>query len=129
MQPLDLEILPGEFAICRIDAHATIPAWASRGAFHVITRTADELSILCPSADVPADIKHEPSWRVLKLRGPFPFTDVGILSSVLTPLADARISILAVSTFDTDYVLVKDAQLDAAVTTLRAAGHRLYERL
>ena len=125
MRAHHVEILPGEFAICRLPASAPLPARAGDSSFLSITRTTDELSIICPAGEIPADAKHERGWRVLKLRGPFPFTETGILASILTPLADAKIGILAVSTFDTDYVLVKAAQLDAAATALREAGHKL----
>jgi len=126
--PLVIQLLPGEFAIARLAADAPVPAWAQSPVFSTATRTADELSLLCPAAQVPADIKHERDWRILKLRGPFNFTETGILSSVLDPLAFSRISILALSTFDTDYVLVKSAQLEDAIRTLRHAEHTV-ERL
>lgn len=123
--PLVIQVLPGEFAIARLPADAPIPAWSDARSFSAVTRTADELSVLCPAAQVPADVKHEAGWRLLKLRGPFNFTETGILSSVLDPLAFSRISILAHSTFDTDYVLVKAAELEAAIRTLRNADHTI----
>lgn len=88
-----------------------------------MVRTADELSIICPAALVPAGITCQPGWRMLKFQGPFAFSATGVLASVLEPLARAQIGILATSTFDTDYVLVPEAQLDAAKTALTAAGH------
>ena len=90
-----------------------------------ITRTADEVSIVCPESVVPDGVIAERGWRVLKLRGPFAFDDVGILASFAAPLAAAGISLFAVSTFDTDYILIKSAALPAALTALRAAGHVL----
>lgn len=123
--PLVIQLLPGEFAIARLPADAPVPAWADAKTFSAVTRTADELSILCPAAQVPADTKHEGGWRILKLRGPFNFTETGILSSVLDPLAFSGISILALSTFDTDYVLVKATELEAAIRTLRHADHTI----
>ncbi|MBI2512314.1 MAG: ACT domain-containing protein [Opitutae bacterium] len=126
--PLVIQLLPGEFAIARLPADAAIPDWVKSPVFSATTRTADELSILCPAALIPPDVKHEAGWRLFKLRGPFAFTETGILSSVLDPLAFSRISILAHSTFDTDYVLVKQAQVDDAVRTLRHANHTV-ERL
>lgn len=126
--PLVIQLLPGEFAIARLPADATIPDWVKSNTFSAATRTADELSILCPAAQIPPDVKHEAGWRLFKLRGPFAFTETGILSSVLDPLAFSRISILAQSTFDTDYVFVKQAQVDDAVRTLRHADHTV-ERL
>lgn len=126
--PLVIQLLPGEFAIARLPADAAIPDWVQSNVFSAATRTADELSILCPAARIPPDVKHEAGWRLLKLRGPFAFTETGILSSVLDPLAFSGISILAQSTFDTDYVFVKQAQVDDAIRTLRHANHTV-ERL
>lgn len=121
--PLTLQLIPGEFAICRLAPTEPVPAWADSATFSSVTRNADELSILCPAAPVPATVKHERGWRLLKLAGPFDFAAVGILASVLTPLAGVRISSLAVATFDTDYILVKADTLDATLRTLESAGH------
>lgn len=131
--PLVLQLIAGEFAVCRLPASEPAPAWAGLGhhklgdggsaVFSSVTRTSDELSIVCPASQVPENVKHEAGWRLLKLQGPFAFTETGILSSVLAPLAAAKISILATATFDTDYVLVKAIHLDAARRALEAAGH------
>lgn len=121
--PLTLQLIHGEFAVCRLPAAAPVPAWADSAVFSSITRTADELSIMCPAAQVPADVKHEAGWRLLKFAGPFDFTETGILASVLAPLAAARIGILATATFDTDYLLVKDTRLAEVRQALEAAGH------
>ncbi len=121
--PLTLQLIPGEFAVCRLPATAPFPAWAGSGVFSSVTRTADELSILCPAAQVPAGTKHESGWRLLKLQGPFAFTETGILAAVLVPLAAAKIGILATATFDTDYVLVKTGRFEEACRVIEAAGH------
>jgi hypothetical protein len=121
--PLTLQLSPGEFAICRLPTDASIPPWAHSAVFSSITRTPDELSIICPATQVPADVKQEAGWRLLKFAGPFAFTETGILASVLAPLAVANISILATATFDTDYLLVKGSQLPDARRVLEAAGH------
>ncbi len=118
-----LQLLAGEFAVCRLASEEPVPAWAGSAVFSSITRTADELSIVCPAVQVPAQVKCERGWRMLKLRGPLPFSATGILHSVLTPLAEARISVFTVSTFDTDYVLVQSAALTPACAALRAYGH------
>ncbi|HEX7631868.1 MAG TPA: ACT domain-containing protein [Lacunisphaera sp.] len=123
--PITLLLLPSEFAVCRLSASEPAPAWAGSTVFSAVTRTADELSIICPAPQVPAAIKHDAGWRVLKFQGPFAFSETGILASVLTPLAAAKISILATATFDTDYLLVKSAQLAEARRALVAAGHRV----
>jgi uncharacterized protein len=122
--PLTLQLIPGEFAACRLPATAPLPPWADSIVFSASTRTADELSIICPTAQIPAGVKHEAGWSLLKFQGPFAFTETGILASVLSPLATAKIGILALSTFDTDYVLVKAAHLAEARRALEAAGHR-----
>jgi hypothetical protein len=94
------------------------------GRFFSITRTADELSIVCQASKVPADIQHEEDWVCLKLEGPFPFSETGILVSFVQPLSDRAIPIFAISTFDTDYVLVKEAWVEKTLEALRDAGHR-----
>ncbi len=85
----------------------------------------DELSVVCPQELVPEDVRSEGGWRALKLEGPFEFSEVGVLASVAAPLAEAEVGIFAVSTFDTDYVLVKREQLQPAVAALRGRGHEV----
>jgi hypothetical protein len=121
--PLVLQVVAGEFAVCRLPATEPVPAWTDSAVFSSVTRTADELSILCPAVQVPAGVKHEAGWRLLKLQGPFAFTETGILAAVLAPLAAAKIGILATATFDTDYVLVKAARFEEACRVIKAAGH------
>ena len=116
--------VPGSFSVCRLPAQATVPEWALHDSFFSITRTADELSIVCPQAQVPADVHHENDWACLKLEGPFPFSETGILTSFVQPLSDRAIPIFAMSTFDTDYILVKHAWMDKAVDVLEEAGHQ-----
>ena len=115
--------VPGEFAVCRLAGDSAIPGWALRGELFSVTRTADELSIVCPADQVPDDVKFEGGWACFKLEGPFPFALTGILSSFIAPLAEAKIPIFAISTFDTDYVLVKEEMVEAAIGALRKAGH------
>lgn len=110
-------------AVCRLDAAAEVPPWAWTGPFVAVTRTPDELSIVCAEDAVPEAVRHESGWGALKIVGPFPFETVGVLSSIAEPLALAGISIFAVSTFDTDWLLVKAVDLDRAAAVLRAAGH------
>ena len=86
-------------------------------------RTPDETSILCDQTLVPAGVQAERNWCLLQLEGPMPFSLTGILAAVLNPLAAAGIGIFALSTFDTDYVLVKQESRDAALAALTAAGH------
>lgn len=120
---LTLTVLPDRLAVCRLDAGDPIPAWGTRGQLVSVTRTPEELSITCPESDVPAGVRAERGFVPLKLEGPLDFALTGILASVAGPLAAARISLFAISTFDTDYVLVKLERVDEAVRSLRAAGH------
>jgi hypothetical protein len=122
---LTLTVLPDRLAVCRLDAGDPIPAWAARGPLVSITRTREELSLTCPESDVPEGVRAERGFVPLKLEGPFDFALTGILVSVASPLAEARISLFAISTFDTDYVLVKGERLGDAVVALRAAGHEV----
>lgn len=114
--------LPGLYAVCRLAAESAVPAWAA-GPFVNITLTDDELAIICPAEHVPADVRAERDWRVLKLVGPFPFTATGVLASLATPLARSGISLLSIATYDTDYFLVKSDVFEDAVAVLVAAGH------
>ena len=125
MQSSNLMLLPERFAVCRVAAGNPIPQWASAGDFVSITRTADEISIVCAERTVPADIRHEPGWRAFQVEGPLPFEATGILAAIAVPLAAAKISIFAISTFDTDYVLVKEIHAARAAAVLAAAGHRI----
>jgi len=115
-------------AVCRLASDARIPAWALEGGFFCVVRTRDELSIvcredLCREDRMPDRAPTERGWVALKLEGPFPFTMTGVLASFLQPLAEARIPIFAISTFDTDYVLIKRENLEQAVAALGTAGH------
>jgi hypothetical protein len=122
---LTLSVLPDSFAICRLDADAPIPPWASALGFSSVTRTRDDLSIVCQQHVVPAGVRCERDWRALRVDGTLDFALTGILASLAAPLAHAGISIFAISTFDTDYLLVKETDLPRAVQTLSAAGHRI----
>ncbi len=120
---LDLDQLPGTFAICRLDAEAAIPDWA-RGELVSITRTADELSIVCPQDRVRGDVQCESGWQCLRVTGPLDFSLVGVIASLTGPLAEAGISVFVLSTFDTDLLLVKQQEMEKAAGVLGQAGHR-----
>ena len=119
-------ILPQNFAIAQLEPNADLPSavLASPG-FLSITRTADELSIVCAEDVAVGFARVDRAWRAIKVQGPFAFDQTGVLASFLDPLAVAAIGIFAVSTFDTDYILVKSANLEGAVAALKGAGHRL----
>ena len=122
-QRLSLVEFAGSFAVCKLDQAAALPAWATGGDFFSITRTTDELSVVCPQSVVPEDVPCERDWRCLRVAGTMPFAVVGVLASLVTPLAEAGISVFAISTFDTDYLLVKEKDLENAVAALRQQGH------
>jgi uncharacterized protein len=117
--------LPGPYAIVRLAPDAPIPNWAVKGSFTSITRTADELSIVCSAASLPQDVDPGPRWICLKLEGPFPFSQTGILLSFIEPLSNNGVPIFAISTYDTDYVLVQEEFAGSALNALQAAGHEL----
>ena len=120
---MTLTLLTDTFAVCRLDADAPLPAWATAETFFSITHTSDELSIVCPQRAVPDGIRCERDWRCLRVSGVLDFSLVGILASLTVPLAAAGVSVFAISTFDTDYLLVKEKDLAAALDALRKAGH------
>ena len=122
---LVLDVLPEPLAICRLGATAAIPDWATASTFS-ITRTRDELSIICPVAQVPEHVVASTEWVALKFRGPFDFNAVGVLLAVAEPLAAAGITIMAMATYDTDYVLVRAHELVRAASELTAAGHEIH---
>jgi hypothetical protein len=124
---LELFIMPEQFAIVRLANDEAVPSWATQGGFFSITRTADELSIVCAAEYAPDNLRGQIGWRVLQVRGPFALTEVGVLASLTAPLAVARISLFVVSTFDTDYLLIDSRQLHAATDALREAGHTVCE--
>jgi hypothetical protein len=120
---LELLILDDRLAVCRLDRGDGIPSWATGGGFFSITRTPDELSVVCPESAVPEGVRAETGWRVLRVAGTINLSVVGVLTSLTTPLAEAGIGVFALSTFDTDYLLVKEADLGGAIEALAACGH------
>jgi hypothetical protein len=117
--------LPGAYAIVRMDPEATVPEWATRGVFSSVTRTADELSIVCPADNLPANLSSECHWICFKLEGPFPFSQTGVLLSFIEPLSNNGVPIFAISTYDTDYVLVQEQFMGGAQQALGTASHAL----
>ncbi len=115
--------LPEKYAVCRLPADAPLPEWASRGALISITRTEDELSLVCPVDNVPRDLDPGMPWACLQLQGPFPFTETGVLLSFVRPLSEAGVPVFAISTYDTDYVLVPETEAERAAALLQEAGH------
>lgn len=120
---LRLSALEDQLAICRLAPDSEVPGWATEAWFVSVTRTPDELSIVCPEPYIPDEITREDGWRALAIEGPLDFSLVGILASVATTLAEAGLSVFAISTYDTDYLLVQEDALATAVAVLRESGH------
>ncbi len=124
--PIHFSVIEGRWAVVRMSPGDPIPEWVLKNRdFTSITRTHEELSIVCSEEAAPVGGQVEKGWSLLKLHGPFPFDQVGVLASFTQPLADAGIGIFAMSTFDTDYILVKESSLNLARAALCSAGHEL----
>ena len=124
-QKLKFRRLPLSYAILRLQPDTPVPDWATQGYFTSITRTSDELSIVCPTENVPTSLRPPQRWICLKLEGPFPFSQTGILLSFIERLSDNAIPIFAISTYDTDYVLIQEEFSKRAIEILQQAGHEL----
>ena len=123
---LTLSLLKGIFTIHQLAPDAEIPALALNSSFFAVTRTGDELSLVVPdSVEVESD-KSDAGWVCFKVEGPLDFSLVGILAGISSVLAEARVSIFALSTFDTDYILVKREQAQAAKDALGSAGYQVH---
>ncbi len=127
MTRVALRVARGDLAVCRLPKEAAVPELPAGAAFASVTRTARELSVVVPEPAAPPGATVERGFRAMTVEGPLPFDAVGVLASVATPLADAGISLLAIGTFDTDWVLVRGDDLARAVDALRAAGHTVFE--
>lgn len=125
MTTIRLRALPGEYAVCRLPADAAVPGVPDAAELYALTRTRDELSVVCRFADAPQGALVERGWRALGVLGPLDFALTGILAGIARPLAEAGVSVFAVSTYDTDYVLVRADALDVALELLRDAGYEV----
>lgn len=115
---LTMKLIKEKYGVCRLNKTELIPEWAKGSEIFSITKTLDELSIVCVQENIPNEIKCEKDWRILKVEGPLDFSLIGILASISTILAEKSISIFAISTYDTDYILVKDKDIDNAIEAL-----------
>ncbi|MCO5325600.1 MAG: ACT domain-containing protein [Solirubrobacterales bacterium] len=118
-----LEVLAGELALCRLGPEDEVPEWAEGGELLATVRTAEELTVVCTASAVPAGVEASAGWLALRVSGTLDLALTGVLVKLLEPLAAAEVPIFAVSTYDTDYVLVPARRLDAASAALEAAGH------
>jgi uncharacterized protein len=118
-------VLAGQYAICKLAPGSPLPQWTpqKKDQFCSVTRTSEELSIVCLEGCVPPEVNASRGWVGIRLIGPFAFSEIGVLSSFLDPLAEQGIGIFAISTFDTDYVLIEARFREKACEVLRAAGH------
>ncbi|MFC1811189.1 ACT domain-containing protein [Thermodesulfobacteriota bacterium] len=120
-----LTVLDEKFGICRLDPLASVPERVYQSSFFSITRTPDELSIVCNEMHIPKAHRCSSGWRCLQVKGPLDLSETGILSALSRPLAEAKIPIFALSTYETDYLLVKEQDLKRAVETLESDGHKI----
>ena len=120
-----LTLVAGRYAVCRLPAQAELPDWAHPEHLLSITWRAGETSIVCPERFVPPEVKAERGWRALEVSGPLDFELVGVLSSMLLPLAQAEVSVFVLSTYDTDLILIPEGQLERALSALGDAGHNV----
>ena len=125
VKKLILSTILDRFAICQLTPQSPVPEWVYDSGFFSITRTHEELSIICPEANVPENIISNCGWRVLKIEGQFDFNEIGVLNSITTPLAKAQISLLTISIFNTDYILIQESCFDQARLILKSAGHQI----
>ena len=122
---LQLKLWPQTFAIIQLQGDAETPDWLKDNSFYNITRTADELSVVCEQRSVPEQIENNRNWRMLQVIGQLDFSLVGILAKIASPLAAAKISIFSISTFNTDYILIQQDQLDKAIKVLTRKGYQI----
>jgi hypothetical protein len=127
MQKLTLEVLPHTYAVCRLDPNGPIPNWALMGDdFISLTRTRSELSVVCLQENVPVEsVLAERGWRCIKVEGKFDFSVSGLHILLANPLAESSISVLAIATYETDHVLVKEHDFERTIQVLTRAGHEV----
>jgi hypothetical protein len=124
-RPLGLELLPENVAVCRLEPGSQVPDWATQGSFYSVTKTVDEISVVCLERVVPGDTRAERGWRMLRVEGQLDFSMTGVLARLTRPLAEAGISVFVLSTYDTDYLLIRGRDIASAVAALRTKGHRV----
>ncbi len=115
---LAIKLLNGVFGVCKLNNEEKFPEWAVNRHFYAVTKTAEELSVVCLQEDIPDNEQCERDWRLLKVMGILDFSLIGIIYSISEVLAEHKISIFVISTYDTDYILVKDKDVDKALNAL-----------
>jgi uncharacterized protein len=122
MKKLTIIVLPGEYAICRLFATDEIPAWALQSSFYTVSKTPDELSVICEASMVPGSTKAEKGWCLLKIAAVLDLSLTGITAKFSSALAEAGINLCVVATYDTDYILIKEEKQTTAIQCLQNAG-------
>jgi len=121
---MELKVLEKNYSIIKLDENHPLPKWVESQQLFSFTKTEDETSIVCEDSAVPHDVIAERNWKIIKVNQKLDFGLTGVLSSIAKPLAENKISIFALSTYDTDYILVKNEDLERAKTTLKIAKFR-----
>jgi len=122
---LTLSVVHGLFAIVKLSPESAIPDWATGNEFFSVTRNAEELSLVVSESNLPSSLDASRGWRLFKVHGPFAFTEVGVVAALASPLARIGVGIFVISTFDTDYLLIQQEEIPAAIEALEHAGHRI----
>ena len=122
-----LKILPERMAVCRFEPTTPLPDWIGEVGFYSLTRTEAELTLVCPEARLAPGTTSETGWRCFKVQGLLDFSEIGIIFSLTQPLAKNGVSVFVISTFDTDYFMVKEKDLAKAIDALTAEGHQVLE--
>jgi hypothetical protein len=125
LKKLSLKILPHRMAVCRFEPTAPLPDWIGEVGFYSLTRTEAELTLVCPEANLASGTTSETGWRCFKVQGILDFSEIGIIFSLTQPLAENGVSVFVISTFDTDYFMVKEKDLSKAIDALTAEGHQV----
>ncbi|MFC1633924.1 ACT domain-containing protein [Planctomycetota bacterium] len=120
---LRLRVLPKVYAICSFDPDAAFPGWTHRSSILSITKTPKEITLVCEENHVPGECKKSEHWKCIKVEGRFDLDAVGVLASIAGPLAQNKISLYVISTYDTDYVLIQTKNIDKAMSCLDKFGH------
>ena len=125
LKKCSLKILPERMAVCRFEPTAPLPDWIGKVGFYSLTRTEAELTLVCPEARLAPGTTSETGWRCFKVQGLLDFSEIGIIFSLTQPLAKTGVSVFVISTFDTDYFMVKEKDLTKAIDALTAEGHQV----
>ncbi len=124
---LQFEVLPKRFAVCQLDMEKPLPNWLFSSSFYTVSKTADELSVVCEEDLVQGEILKSVGWRLLKINAILDLSLTGITAQFSTALAEAGVNLSVIATYNTDYILVEEAKLTIAIQALRGAGFEVIE--